>query len=106
MKKIIAALSVFAFVFAFSGESVQALTGDVSSYTLSFTGDKDPKADGTKKTAKADKKSSSCSSSCSDKSAKASGDCSMSGDKSAKASTETGNKKVTTAEASTAPETK
>jgi len=85
MKKAIAVLSVFAFVFAFAGESVKAVTSDNTSYSVSFTGDKDPKADGTKKADKADKKSSSsCSSSCSDKSAKASGDC--------------GSKKATTAE--------
>ena len=76
MKKAIVALSVFAFVFALSGESVKALTGDQYAYSISLSGEKDPKADGTKKSAKADKKSSSCASSCSDKSAKASGDCS------------------------------
>ncbi|MBK6964697.1 MAG: hypothetical protein IPH20_12345 [Bacteroidales bacterium] len=94
MKKIIAALSVFAFVFAFSGESVKAMTSDNTSYSVSFTGDKDPKADGTKKADKADKKSSSssCSSSCSDKSAKASGDC--------------GSKKTATSEASTSSDKK
>jgi hypothetical protein len=92
MKKVIVALSVFAFVFAMSGESVKAMTGDYSTYSVSFTGDKDPKADGTKKADKADKKSSSCSSSCGDKSAKASSDC--------------GSKKATTAEANPTPEKK
>jgi len=86
MKKAIVALTVFAFVFAFSGNSLMAMTGNSASYSIVFNDDKDPKADGTKKAAKADKKSSSsCSSSCSDKSAKASGDC--------------GPKKATTAEA-------
>ncbi len=93
MKKVIVALSVFAFVFAMSGESVKAMTGDYSTYSVSFTGDKDPKADGTKKADKADKKSSSCSSSCGDKS-------------SAKASSDCGSKKATTAEAAPAPEKK
>ena len=93
MKKIIAAVSVFVFVFAYAGESVKAVTSENSSYSVSFTGDKDPKADGTKKADKADKKSSSsCSSSCSDKSAKASGDC--------------GSKKTGTAEATPAPDKK
>lgn len=86
MKKVIAAFTVFAFVFAFSGSSLMAMTGNSASYSIVSNNDKDPKADGTKKAAKADKKSSSsCSSSCSDKSAKASSDC--------------GSKKATTAEA-------
>lgn len=86
MKKAIVALSVFAFVFAFSGNSLMAMTGHSASYSIVFNDDKDPKADGTKKTDKSDKKSSSsCSSSCGDKSDKASSDC--------------GSKKATTAEA-------
>jgi hypothetical protein len=93
MKKIIAALSVFAFVFAYAGESVKAMTSDNTSYSVSFTGDKDPKAKDTKKADKGDKKSSSsCASSCGDKSAKASGDC--------------GSKKSTTSEAGTTPDKK
>lgn len=94
MKKAIVALSVFAFVFAFSGNSLMALTDNSASYSIVFNDDKDPKADGTKKTDKADKKSSSssCSSSCSDKSAKASSDC--------------GSKKATTAEATPASDKK
>lgn len=94
MKKAIVALTVFAFVFAFSGSSLMAMTGNSASYSIVFNNDKDPKADGTKKAAKADKKSSSssCSSSCSDKSAKASGDC--------------GTKKATTAESTSSSDKK
>jgi hypothetical protein len=106
MKKIIVAISVFAFVFALGGDSLKAMVGDSGQYTASINNDKDPKADGTKKADKADKKSSSsCAASCSDKSAKASGECTP-GDKAAKTSTETGSKKVTTADAIPAPQSK
>jgi hypothetical protein len=103
MKKVIVAISVFAFVFALGGDSLKAMAGDSSHYTAGINNDKDPKADGTKKADKADKKSSSsCAASCGEKSAKASGEC-MPGDKAAKTSTETGSKKATTADATSAP---
>lgn len=85
MKKLIAAFTVFAFVFALSATSVVAATSGAATAVEIFSSEKNPKADGTKKTAKSDKKSSSCSSSCGDKSDKASSDC--------------GSKKATTAEA-------
>ncbi|MBW6490119.1 MAG: hypothetical protein K0B15_02880 [Lentimicrobium sp.] len=86
MKKVIIALSVFAFVFAYSGVTSDASANQVSTYTADFNADKDLTPDGTKKAAKADATKSSCG----DKSAKASSsDCSKScgaKDKSAKAS--------------------
>ncbi|KAF0204719.1 MAG: hypothetical protein FD170_144 [Bacteroidetes bacterium] len=101
MKKVIVTLSVFAFLFAFSGISIDAKAGEVSFYSVNYTGDENPNLDGTKKAAKADGTKAGCG----DKSAKASsGDCSKScGDKSAKASsTEAEGKKATTATAAVA----
>jgi hypothetical protein len=100
MKKVIVAFSVFAFLFAFSGITVDASAGEVSFYSVNYTGDDNPNLDGTKKAAKADGTKAGCG----DKSAKASsGDCSKScGDKSAKASTDVEGKKATTATAAVA----
>lgn len=104
MKKTIIALSVFAFVFAMAGESLKAMTTEISATVVNYTGDKDPAADGTKKAAKADKKAAAAASGKT-KSA-SSGDCSKSCDKSAKTSGDCGSKKTTSAEAIPAPETK
>lgn len=105
MKKIIIAFSVFVFVFALAGDSLNAMTGETGTYAVSFTADKDPKADGTRKAANADKNAATTTSSGSSKSA-SSGDCSKSCDKSAKASGDCGSKKTTTAEATPAPANK
>jgi hypothetical protein len=101
MKKIVIALSVFVFVLAYAGESLNAMAVAENVYSTSISFDKDPKTDGTKK----DKKSKSSAVSTSAKSA-TSGSCSKSCDKSAKASSECGSKKAESAEAMPAPDTK
>ncbi|HOP14323.1 hypothetical protein [Lentimicrobium sp.] len=109
MKKVIIALSVFAFLFAFSGITNVVAAHEVSVYTESFTGDKDPKVDGTKKANKSGCATEASKSSCGDKAVKTAskGDCSKPCDKSAKAqSSDCGSKKATTAQAVPASESK
>lgn len=105
MKKVITAISVFAFVFALSAISAEAKVFVDNQYSSSYSIDQEPKVDGTKKAAKADG-----SKSCGDKSAKASsGDCSKpcgDKDKSAKASSDCNSKKTTTTAEVSSPESK
>ena len=109
MKKAIIALSVFAFLFAFSGISSVVTAGEISVYTENYAGDKDPKVDGTKKANKSGCATEASKSSCGDKAVKTASkdDCSKSCDKSAKAqSSDCGSKKASTAQAVPASESK
>lgn len=107
MKKVIIALSVFAFVFAFTATTPDASASEVVCYSADSSVSQDLIPDGTKKAANSDGSKSSCG----DKPAKAtSSDCSKScGDKDKSAKASAGNcedKKGTTTAVVSTPDTK